>query len=111
METAMSKRIDLPESGCLFDGRFGNDFNTARIVALAADHGMSIAPADRDRLQRILSASLSESELAGDEWEPFNDLGQSAEDYLNSIAPEDHRFGFSERDFMYMPAAWWEEDA
>jgi hypothetical protein len=62
--------------------------------------------------------SHSESSVRGvlrvgadeEEWEPFVDLGQSAEDYLNSLAPDDHRFGFKEGDFMYMPAEWWGEE-
>jgi hypothetical protein len=101
------ERIDLPEPGCLLDGRFGNDFNTARIVAMAAEHGMRISPTDRDRTARVLRARFTESELTDDESEPFTDLGHSAEAHLNSIAPEDHRFGFWEGDFMYMPTEWW----
>src|SRR5438309_343663 len=106
----MSERPDLPEPGCLFDGRFGHDFTLARVVSLAADHGLALADEDRGRTSRVLGASFSESELTEDEWEPFVDLGLSAEEHLNSIAPEGHHFGFSEGDFFLMPDEWWEEE-
>ena len=115
---------DAGEPGCWIDGHWGQ-YGADRLIAIALNEGWilsttrntAIADCALGRLDDIgtrgeafesavAKAGLTEEDVYG----YIIDLADEAEEYLNTLVPDTHAFGWHDGEFFLWPVETWQED-
>lgn len=98
MEQVTLANGQVVDVGCWIDGALRGWRSGQRLIQIAQVHGFTVSDVDEEAADAYYQADYADDEELAVNAEVADDLVRSAEDHMNTLAPEGFMFGWSEGD-------------